>query len=53
MAIQGANGEVIDFPANNNNSASFELKQQMITQTAEDCTKDVEVMVLLKYLSNF
>ena len=53
MAIQGANGEVIDFAANNNNSASFELKQQMIRQTAEDCTKDVEVMVLLKYLSNF
>ena len=46
MAILGANGEVINFPANNNNSASFSFKQQMIGQTGEDGTKDVEVMVL-------
>ena len=28
-----ANGEIIDFPANNNNSASFKFKQQITGQT--------------------
>ena len=47
-----ANKDIIDFPANNN-SASFKFKQQTIGQTRNGGTKDVEVMVLLKYLSNF
>ena len=37
-----ANGEVIDFPANNNNSVSFKFKQQITGQTGNGCTKDVK-----------
>ena len=48
-----ANGTIIDFPANNNNCVSFKLKQQIIGQTGNGGTKDVEIMVPLKYLSNF
>ena len=50
------NNNITDFPANNNNSASFKLKQQMTGQTGNGGTKDVEIMVPLKplkYLSNF
>ena len=47
-----ANGEIIDFPANANNSASFKFKQQIAEQTENGDTKDVEIMVPLKYLSN-
>ena len=43
----------IDFPANNNTSISFKFKQQIAGQTGKGSTKDVEVMVPLKYLSNF
>ena len=37
-----ANGEVIDFPANNNNSVSFKFKQQITGQTRNGGTKDVK-----------
>ena len=48
------NGNIIDFPDGiNNNSASFKFKQKMTGQTGNGCTKDVETMVLLKYLSSF
>ena len=47
------NDEIIDFLANNNNSASFKSKQQITGQTRNRGTKDVEIMVPLKYLSNF
>ena len=48
-----ANGEIIDFPANNNGSASFKFKQEITEQTGNGGTKNVEIMVQLKYLSNF
>ena len=48
-----ANGGIIDFPANENNSVSFKFKQQITEQTGNGGTKDVEIMVRLKYLSNF
>ena len=48
-----ANGEIIDFSANNNNSASFKFKQQLTGRKGNGGTKDVEIMVPLKYLSNF
>ena len=48
-----ANGEIIDFPANNNGSASFKFKQEITDQTGNGGTKNVEIMVQLKYLSNF
>ena len=50
---QDANGEIIEFPANNNNSALFKFIQKISGQTGKGDTKDVEVMVPLKYLSNF
>ena len=37
-----ANGEVIDFAANNNNSVSFKFKQQITGQTGNGGTKDVK-----------
>ena len=48
-----ANGKIIDFPANNNNSDSFKFKQQITGKTENGSTKDVEIMVPLKYRSNF
>ena len=47
------NSNITDFPANNNNSASFKLKQQIKRQTGNNDRKDVEIIVQLKYLSNF
>ena len=45
------NGEIIDF-ADNNNNASFKFKRQTTGQTRNHDSKDVEIMVPLKYLSN-
>ena len=39
-----------NFPGN---SASFKFKQKIIGWTGNDGTKNVEVMIPLKYLSNF
>ena len=47
-----SNDNIIDFPAKNNNSASFKFKQQIIGQTGNAGAKDVEIRVPLKYLSN-
>ena len=47
------NNNIIDFPANNNNSISFNFKQEITGKTGNGGTKDVEIMVPLKYLSNF
>ena len=47
------NNNIIDFCANNNNSTSFKFKQQNTGQTGNGSTKTVEIMVPLKYLSNF
>ena len=44
---------IIDFPANNNNSIWFEFKQQITGQTGRGGTKNFEITVPLKYLSNF
>ena len=44
--------EDMDFPADNN-SILFKSKQQITRQTGNNDIKDVEIMVLLKYLSNF
>ena len=43
---------VANFHANNN-SDLFKFKQKIIGKTADDGTKDVEIMVPLKYLSSF
>ena len=43
----------IDFTGNSNNTTLFKIKQQTKVQSGKGGTKDVEIMVLLKYLSNF
>ena len=40
-----ANDYIIDFPANNNNSASFKFTQEITGQTGNGGTEDVEIMV--------
>ena len=48
-----SNDDITDFPANNNNSNLFRFKQQITGQTGNGSTKDLEIMIPLKYLSNF
>ena len=43
---------LVGFP-DDNNSASFKCKQQITSQTGNQRTVDVEIIVPLKYLSNF
>ena len=43
-------GALNDFPGN---SASFKLKQKIAGSTGNNSTKAVQIMVPLKYLSNF
>ena len=47
------NGNITDFSDDNNNSASFKFKQKITGQTGNSSSKDVEIMVTLKYLNNF
>ena len=51
--VLDANANIVDFPADNNNSNWFKLKQQITGKTGNGGTKNVEIMVSLKYLSNF
>ena len=51
--VCGNNGNIIDFPDDNNNSASYKFKQKITGQTGNGGTKDVEIMVPSKYLYNF
>ena len=47
-----SNGNIIDFPANNNNSVLFKFKHQITGKTENGGTKMVNIMVPLKHLSN-
>ena len=47
-----ANDEIVDFAAGNATD-SFNFKVKFTGRTGDDGTKDVEIMVPLKYLSNF
>ena len=47
------NNNVIVNVAENNLTDSFNFKAKMTGQTGDDGTKNVEIMVPLKYLSNF
>ena len=50
----GADGAIADFLADNNNRASFKFKPKTTGKTAAaNGRKDVEIMVPLKYFSNF
>ena len=51
-ALDG-NDNIIDFPTDNNNSISVKFKQKITWQTWNGGRKDVEIVVPLKYLSNF
>ena len=44
---------ITDFSADSNNSTLFKFKQQITGQAGNGATKDVEIMVPLKYLGNF
>ena len=46
------NGEIIEFKASNPTD-SFNFKAKFTGQTGDDGTKNVEIMVPQKYLSNF
>ena len=52
IPARNANGDIAIF-AENNTTDSFKFKARITGQTGNDGTKDVEIMVLLKYLSNF
>ena len=47
------NNNIIDFPANNKNIILFKFKQQITGQTGNGGKKNLEIMVPLKYVSNF
>ena len=52
IPARNANDEIIVFDVNNVTD-SFNFKVKFTGQTGDDGTKDVEIMVPLKYLSNF
>ena len=52
MPARDANNEITEFTAGNNTD-SFKFKTKMTGQTGDYRTKDVEIIVPLKYLSNF
>ena len=57
-AINDANGNIVDFNADNDTTDSFKIKEEITGQTNNDDKKDVEITLKLKisklkYLSNF
>ena len=46
------NSAIVDFPADDNNSTLFKFKAKIASRTGNDGTKNVKIMVLLKFLSN-
>ena len=51
--VLDGNNNITDFLADNNNSISFKFKEELTGQTGNNGRRDVEMMVPLKYLSNF
>ena len=52
IPARNANDDIVIF-AENNTTDSFKFKAKITGQTEDDGTKDVEIIVPLKYLSNF
>ena len=52
IPARNANNDIVIF-AENNTTDSFKFKAKITGQTGNDGTKDVEIIVSLKYLSNF
>ena len=48
-----ANGNITNFPAANNNIDSSISKQKITSETVSSSTKDIEIILTLKYFSNF
>ena len=48
-----SHGSIIDFPHDDNNSASFKCEREITGKTGNGDTNDVEIIVSLKYLINF
>ena len=46
-------GAIINFPNNNNDSVSLMLTRKITGESGDNGTKKVEIIVSLKYLSNF
>ena len=51
--VSNNNDAIIDSPADNINSIPFKIKQKITGQTGNNWTKDIKIIVPLKYLSNF
>ena len=47
------NAAIADFPADNDNSASFQFKIKIVDRIENNNEKDVKIMLPLKYLTNF
>ena len=47
-----ANGAIVNFPANNNNSVLFIFKHKITGKPKADGKREVKIIVPLKYLSN-
>ena len=52
-AINVANGNIADFIADDATSNTFKIIEKITGETGDDGTRNVEIMVPLKYLRNF
>ena len=52
LAVNDDN-EIIDFTVDNTEINSFKIKEKLTGKTGSNGTKNVEIIVPLKYLSNF
>ena len=53
LTILDSKSPIADFLSDNNNSGSFKLKTKIAGRTENYSTENVEIMVQLKYSSNF
>ena len=51
--INASNGKIVDFDAANATTDLFKIKEKITGNTGNDSTENIEIMVPLKYLSNF
>ena len=51
--INAANFDSVDFSPDNATTDLFKIKEKITGQTGDNGTKNVEIIVPLKYLSNF
>ena len=53
QAINASNGNIINLNADNATTDSFKINEKTTRKTGTDGTKNVEIMVQLKYFSKF